>query len=355
VPFDRAAVAWTVVGHRHPCPPRDQLATARRGDHGAPPCWPSSPDRAPHPLPAPLFQVLADVAAGRTDAALATARATYLAQPDSAIAIVALGEAYEAAGAPALAARAYASLIDQPAPGAAWWRVTAQRLDRLGAPARAQAIDAYRAAIDLAPTHVGARRRLALDRLQAGDGPAALAALVAALDAARTDAARALVRDDLAVALAVVTARAPADAAAAAAIATAIATTGVRPATAPSRRVVLDLEATPNQAMATESLLAGAAPDTTADLAIGTGPATRATSAAPTALAAPAGAAHLWLTVRASGFAGVCAGSAQLVAHDGRGGLTIEDRPFVLGPEAGRVDLGVAQPASTVAPIPPTR
>ena len=69
----------------------------------------------------------------------------------------------------------------------------------------------------------------------------------------------------------------------------------------------------------------------------------------------PAGAAHLWLTVRASGFAGVCAGSAQLVAHDGRGGLTIEDRPFVLGPEAGRVDLGVAQPASTVAPIPPTR
>ena len=195
MPFDRADVAWTVAGHHHPCPPWDQLATGRRGDHAAAACWPPSPDRAPNPLPTPLFAVLADIAAGRTTAALATARAAYLAQPDSAIAIVALGEAYEAAGAPALAARAYASLIDQPAPSAAWWRVTAQRLDRLGAPARAQAIATYRAALAIAPDHVGARRRLALDLLQAGDGPGALAALVAARAAARADAARALVEE----------------------------------------------------------------------------------------------------------------------------------------------------------------
>ncbi len=355
MPFDRADVAWTVAGHHHPCPPWDQLATGRRGDHAAAACWPPSPDRAPNPLPTPLFAVLADIAAGRTTAALATARAAYLAQPDSAIAIVALAEAYEAAGAPALAARAYASLIDQPAPSAAWWRVTAQRLDRLGAPARAQAIATYRAALAIAPDHVGARRRLALDLLQAGDGPGALAALVAARAAARTDAARALVEDDLAVALAVVAARAPADAEAATAIAAAIATTGVQPATAASRRVVIDLEATPNQAMASAGLIADGPATTEVDVQVGTGPTTRATSAAPIALAAPAGAARLWLTVRASGFAGVCAGSAQLVAHDGRGGLRVEDRPFVLGPAAGRVDLGVAQPASTVAPIPPTR
>ena len=53
--------------------------------------------------------------------------------------------------------------------------------------------------------------------------------------------------------------------------------------------------------------------------------------------------------MRACGFAGVCAGSAQLVAHDGHGGLRIDDRPFVLGPEAGRVDLGVAAPAPASA------
>ncbi len=53
--------------------------------------------------------------------------------------------------------------------------------------------------------------------------------------------------------------------------------------------------------------------------------------------------------MRACGFAGVCAGSAQLVAHDGHGGLRIDDRPFVLGPEAGRVDLGVAAPTPASA------
>jgi hypothetical protein len=165
--------------------------------------------------------------------------------------------------------------------------------------ARAQAIATYRAALAIAPDHVGARRRLALDLLQAGDGPGALAALVAvARAAARTDAARALVEDDLAVALAVVAARAPADAEAATAIAAAIATTGVQPATAASRRVVIDLEATPNQAMASAGLIADGPATTEVDVQVGTGPTTRATSAAPIALAAPAGAARLWLTVR---------------------------------------------------------
>ena len=64
---------------------------------------------------------------------------------------------------------------------------------------------------------------------------------------------------------------------------------------------------------------------------------------------APSRTARVWLTVRACGFAGVCAGSAQLVAHDGHGGLRIDDRPFVLGPEAGRVDLGVAAPTPASA------
>jgi hypothetical protein len=343
VPFDDGSVTWAVVGHAHGCPSWDSLATRRRDDHPAAACWPPSSDRAPTPLPAPLFGVLADVAAGRTAAALATARAAYLAQPDSAIAIIALGEAYEAAGATALAARAYASLIDQPAAGAAWWRVTAQRLDRLGASARRQAIAAYRAALARAPDHVGARRRLAIDLLRTGDPVAAIAELRVALDLAATDHARALIRDDLAIALAAAVARAPSDAT----IALVVATTGVRPATTPSRRVVLDLEATPAQSMASSWLVAGTAPHTAADLAIGGGPSAHATSAAPRALAAPDATAPVWLTVDACGFAGVCAGSAQLVAHDGRGGLVIEDRPFVLSGEAGRVDLGRAGPSPT--------
>jgi len=161
-----------------------------------------------------------------------------------------------------------------------------------------------------------------------------------ALDRATTDSARALLRDDLAVVLAVARGTAPD------AVTAAIAATGVQPATAASHRIVLDLEATPNQSMQTASRLAGESDTTDVDVALGDGPRVRATSELPTALAVPDRHAHLWLSVRGCGFAGACAGVAQLIAHDGRGGLTIEDRPFMLGLYARRVDLGVATPTS---------
>ena len=339
VPHDMAAVEYIVLGHGGDCRSRDPMADAR-GDHPATSCFPQGSTNTPNPLHEPLYGVMRAISADDPATALALASAAYLEYPDSAIAIVALGEALEASGATDLASRAYRGLVDQPSPGAAWWRLTAERLDRLGETARPLAIATYREAVRREPGHLGAQRRLALDLVRAGDHAGAIATLREALDRATTDSARALLRDDLAVVLAVARVTAPD------AVTATIAATGVQPATAASHRIVLDLEATSIQPMATASRLAGGTAITIIDVALGDGPRVRATSDLPTALAVPDRHAHLWLSVRGCGFAGACAGVAQLIAHDGRGGLTIEDRPFMLGPYARRVDLGVATPTS---------
>ena len=339
VPHDDAAVENIVIGHGPDCRSRDALGEAN-GAYPAPSCFGASSINTPNPQPAPLHEVLRQLAAQSPTTALTTAAAEYLEHPDSAIAIVALGEALEASGAAALAARAYRGLVDQPSPAAPWWRLTAQRLDRLGETSRPLAIATYREALRREPGHLGTQRRLAIDLMRAGDHAGAIAALRDALAAATTDDARALVRGDLAVVLAVAVKRRPGTAA----VDTTIAATGVQPATTASLRIILDLEATPNQSMSTVLRLADGASRTVVDVAVGDGPRTRATSDTPTALTATDRSAHLWLVVRDCGFASACVGTAQLLAHDGRGGLTIEERPFVLGPYAHRVDLGAVSP-----------
>lgn len=133
-----------------------------------------------------FLEVLTAIHDGDKRGALRLATRSELANPGDVASLFALGEALEAMGAPKLAARAYGSLIDLYPSRAELARAAGQRLDRLGAVGRSNAIDAYRRAIKERPDQIGAYRLLAIDLWRTGDIDGALATL----DAAKPHATR---------------------------------------------------------------------------------------------------------------------------------------------------------------------
>jgi tetratricopeptide (TPR) repeat protein len=172
--------------------------------------------RTPHPpenvRPAwdgRFADTMAAIAAGEVDRAIADAIAWHVESPDELVALVALGEALEARGSSALAARAYGSILDRfpDRPEAA--RAAGQRLERTGA--TDVAIAAYRRAVALDPRSAAAHRMLAWALVRTDDLDGALAAIEAgyqyARDAAGTTAR--VFREDFAMIGAAMAVRAP--------------------------------------------------------------------------------------------------------------------------------------------------
>jgi tetratricopeptide (TPR) repeat protein len=169
--------------------------------------------RAVSPYTGKLARVMKLIAAGRTDRALLEALRWRGRAPADVIALVALGEALEARGNHALAARAYGSIIDLYPSRSDMRRFAGGRLERLPKHGAALARDAYAKAVELRPDEISGYRLLAFAELRRGKPELAFAALDRALTheyaGGRATSTRDVLRSDLAVVGAVWAAREP--------------------------------------------------------------------------------------------------------------------------------------------------
>ena len=301
------------------------------------------PPPPPPPYEGRMLTVMQRLRDGQRDAALREALAWYLAEPTDLAAIVALGEALEARGAVGLAARAYGTILDRFPDRVELVRYAGERLDRLGPAGRARALDAYQQAVADRPDQATGYRLLAIAQVRAGDLEGALTTLERGLGRAPSDGIRTILRGDLGLVGAALAARAPDRRAE---LAARLQRRGVTIAAGPSLRFVLHWETDTNDVdlhvrdrhgahayYQDKKLRSGG--ELLEDITTGYGP-----EAFVIPGAATGGPYRLSTLYFARGAMGLGLGTVQVVAHDGAGGLTIEDRPFLLQIDHAEVDLG---------------
>ncbi|MBW2459315.1 MAG: AgmX/PglI C-terminal domain-containing protein, partial [Deltaproteobacteria bacterium] len=135
-----------------------------------PPPRPDRPNREPvTPYEGKMAEVMQALAKGDRDGALQKAIAFRQAKPGDVMALVALGEAFEARGEVRSAARSYGSIIDLFSSRADLRRMAGQRLERLGVPyALSLAADSFGKAAAQRPDHPASHRLLAFALLRSG-------------------------------------------------------------------------------------------------------------------------------------------------------------------------------------------
>jgi len=287
-----------------------------------------------------LHEVMVALARNEPDRALERASRWRLDNPGDIAAIVGLGEALEAKGAGALAARAYGSLIDLYPNRAELVRAAGERLDRVAiATGRRLAIDAYRRALEERPDQLATYRLLAYALVRDGHPEQGLrVALDGRARAARVSVKEIFLQDARVIGAHVVALDASKEAAVRAQLGGPIART-------PSLQIVLCWETDANDVdlhvvdrkgdhafFGHRDLASGGS--LLDDLTDGYGPemfVVERPAAYPYSLAV-----HYFNR----GPEGVGIGSVQIIRHDGKGGLQIEDRPFVLQKDQATVGLG---------------
>ncbi len=302
-----------------------------------------------------MATVMTLIADGKADAALAEALAWRGEQPGDVLALVGLGEAFEARGELALAARAYGSLIDLFPARADLRRFAGERLDRVGARAGGAAaltlaIDSYRRAVEQRPDHLLGHRQLAFALVRAGQLEGAFAALEHGLaqrySEGRFAEGERILQEDLGLVAAAWQRQAPKQAAA---IARRLGKLRVKRATAPSLRFVLTWQTDANDVdfhirdargghayYEARTLASGG--ELYADVTDGYGPECFAIAGTPTA--APY---RLSIHYYSRGPMGYGMGKLEVIRHDGKGTLTFEERPFVVMNDGAFVDLGAVE------------
>ena len=156
------------------------------GHHEPTPVLPTSADPAFGPrieaLTGKLAAVTRLIAKHDAKGAQGLAQAWRDDQPADVLALIGLGEAFEATGDLHAAARAYGSLIDLYPAQADYRRFAGERLERVGAIGRTLAIDTYRRAAADRPDQVTGHRLLAYALLRNNDYAGAFKAILAAVD-----------------------------------------------------------------------------------------------------------------------------------------------------------------------------
>ncbi|WP_437521825.1 AgmX/PglI C-terminal domain-containing protein [Sorangium sp. So ce726] len=315
---------------------------------------PAAPDDAAPPRSEPYtgrFKQVHDILArGDAPAAVRDARAWHAEAPGDVLALVALGDALEAASDTPGAARAYGSLIDLFPARADLRRFAGARLERLAGGAGLElAVDTYEKAREQRPDHPASHRLLAFARLKRGEHAAAFDALAAGIarryPPGRFSGVESILREDLGL---VAAAWLKAEPARRAAIVARLAKAGAALENAPSLRFVLNWETDANDvdfhirddrgghAYYGDPTLPGGG-RLYADVTTGYGPecftirAPREQRASQYTLQA-----HYY----ARGPMGYGMGKLQIVDHDGKGGLTFDERPFVVMTDGAFVELG---------------
>ncbi|WP_437634017.1 AgmX/PglI C-terminal domain-containing protein [Sorangium sp. So ce854] len=315
----------------------------------APPAGAAAPPPA-EPYTGRFKRVQDHLARGDARAAVGEALRFRAAAPGDVLALVALGEALEAAGDVPAAARAYGAIIDLFPARADLRRFAGGHLERLAAGAGLElAVDTYEKARAQRPDHPTSHRLLAFARLKRGEHAAAFDALAAGLSRRYPEGRFAgvanVLREDLGL---VAAAWIKAEPARRANILARLAKAGAALEGAPSLRFVLSWETDANDvdlhirddrgghAFFEEPALPGGG-RLYADVTTGYGPECF-TVRAPRAQRA--GRYTLQAHYYARGPMGYGMGKLQIVDHDGKGGLTFEERPFVVMTDRAFVDLG---------------
>jgi hypothetical protein len=270
--------------------------------------------------------------------------------PGDALALIALGEAFEALGRKGPAARAYGSIIDLFPSRADLRRFAGARLERLGTGPDGGielAIDTYRKAVESRPDHPSSHRMLAFALARAGRMEEAFDAILAGTmrgyPSGRFLGVHEILRDDVGLIAAAFIKAQPGKRNA---ILNRAREAGATLAVRPSLRFVLSWETDANDVdfhildgmgghafYQDKELPSGG--ELYADVTTGYGPECFAidgrASAYPYSMKA-----HYY----SRGPMGYGMGKLQIIEHDGKGGLKFDERPFVVMTDRAFVDLG---------------
>jgi len=299
------------------------------------------------PYSGQLFDVMKLLESGEIKAGLALALRWHEDSPGDVLALIALGEALEAAGDKDTAARAYGSIIDLFPSRADLRRYVGGRLERLGEAGLELAIDTYAQAVQQRPDHPASHRLYAFALAKAGRHAEAFAAIRAGNEQSypggRFAGVDRILKEDAALLAAAWQAAEPARAAE---IERQAERLGVRPDASPSLRFVLTwetdandvdfhvIDATKEHASYSHKRLASGG-ELFADVTTGYG---------PECFAIPGKASAFPYRFQAHYYArgpmGYGMGKLQIVQHDGRGGLRFDDRPFLIMKDGADVELG---------------
>ncbi len=277
--------------------------------------------------------------------AVAQAHAWRDARPTDVLAIIALGEALEAAHDRAGAARVYGSLIDLYPTRADYRRFAGERLERLDAIGRPLAVDTYRRAVADRPDQLTGHRLLAYALVRSNDLAGAFAAILNGVDQKHPDGRylgvdRILRRDAQMIAAAYL-----ARGGNAATIRQSLAKRGLTPFTGRSTRVVLYWETDANDVdLHVRDAHGGhswyshlpleSGGELYADVTTGFGPECFEIVGRPSA-----GPYKLGVHYYRQGPMGYGMGLLQIVRFDGRR-FTFDDRPYVIMRDEAYVSLG---------------
>jgi outer membrane protein OmpA-like peptidoglycan-associated protein len=297
-----------------------------------------------------LKDVMSLVKSKRAGEAYRTALAWHDGEPGDVLALVALGESFEALGKKREAARAYGSLIDLFPGRADLRRFAGERLERLGSAGLTLAIDTYRQARAQRADHPASHRLLAYALLRAGDVAQAFDVIVdgaaRAYPSGRFLGVDRILREDAGLIGAVLIARAPNRRAE---VTARLAGLAVQPSADRSVRFVLNWETDANDVdfhiydargghafYQAKQLESGG--DLYADVTTGYGPECFTIPGKPTAYPY-----RLKAHYYSRGPMGYGMGKLEVIEHDGAGHLKFDERPFVIMTDHAFVDLGVIE------------
>jgi hypothetical protein len=299
--------------------------------------------------------VMDHIRSGRSQAALAVASRWRAESPGDVLALLALGEALEAGRHEGFAARAYGSIIDMYPDRADLRRYAGARLERLDSVAAQHlARDSYAKARRDRPDHPSSHRLLAFAELRLGHHERAFDALAASFEQPyRTGSfpgVTQILREDLGLVGAAWIEREPD---ARERVLARLEKLGATLESSASMRVVMTWETDANDvdlhvydsrgghAFHGNRSLAGGG-TLYADVTTGFGPecfTLRKGEGLP-----PAWSYELFVHYYRRGPMGYGMGKAQIVHHDGRGGLAFEERPFLVMADDAYVSLGTVAP-----------
>jgi tetratricopeptide (TPR) repeat protein len=303
-----------------------------------------------HPYDGKLREAMDLLAAKKHQKALDFALKWRESDPGDALALIALGEAFEALGRKGPAARAYGSIIDLFPSRADLRRFAGARLERLGMDPEGGldlAMDTYRKAVDSRPDHPAGHRLLAFALARAGKIEKAFEAILAGYlrgyPSGRFAGVREILHEDVGL---IAAAWIKAQPAKREAILARVRKAGAEVATLPSLRFVLNWETDANDVdfhifdgrgghadYSEPALLSGG--ELYADVTTGYG---------PECFTIPGRARAYPYRMKAhyysKGPMGYGMGKLQIIEHDGKGGLKFDERPFVVMTDRAFVDLG---------------
>ncbi|HEV7555603.1 MAG TPA: VIT domain-containing protein [Kofleriaceae bacterium] len=299
------------------------------------------------PLKGPLGEIEGMIRAGDPKGALAKAHAWHAKEPGDVLALIALGDSFEANKNVATAARVYGSIIDLYPSRADFRRFAGERLERIGQ--HPLVIDTYRRAVEQRPDHLTGHRLLAYALLRDGQYAEAFAAILAGVDQKYPEGRylggdRVLAEDAGMIGAAYLAHGGKRDD-----ITAELAKRNTKLATEPSTRFIMYWETDANDVdfhirdahgghawYSSKHLPSGG--DLYADITTGYGPECFAIQGAP-----KGGPYQLSINYFSQGPMGYGMGLLEIQKFDGKGGLAFEDRPYVIMNDHAFVDLGKFQ------------